>query len=214
MEEAWRRIVEWYAANAPTGSLRLPAGASDSAIRSAERRIGFTLPPDLRAFYRLHDGLGEPGFLHYGSFQSLTQMVASWQAHLNFEQSQRARIASGEWAPTHMTGPIRSVWWSAKRALITNIGGTDGVMVDVDPAPGGAVGQLVEFDHELGPRCVLAPSFTNWLQRLAVGLEAGLFERDADGPEIAPCGYYERRESLNDWERRLAEAGTAADGGA
>jgi hypothetical protein len=84
-------------------------------------------------------------------------------------------------------------------------------MIDLDPAAGGVVGQLLEFDHEVGPRCVLAPSFTAWLQRIATGLEEGKFVCDPYGSEVVPRGYYERRESMSDWESRPADPIAAPD---
>jgi cell wall assembly regulator SMI1 len=211
VEDAWRRIVAWYEANTPPGTLLLPPGATETAIRSAERAMGLSLPSDLRAFYRLHDGLGGKWLLHYGEFFSLAKMLDGWEAHRHLERSQRTQIAKGGWVPLDLNGPIRPVWWSPRRVPVTWIGASDGVMADLDPAAGGDVGQLVEFLHEVGPRCVLATSFTAWLRRLAAGLEAGLFECDSYGDEVTPRGYYERRESLNDWERRLAEPGVAPD---
>jgi cell wall assembly regulator SMI1 len=204
MEEAWRRVVAWYVANTPPGTLLLPPGASEDAVRTAERQLGLKLPPDLRAFYRFNDGLGGKWLLHYGEFFSLAGLVDAWQAHRSLEQSQRAQMARGGWVPVDLTGPIRPVWWSPRRIQITGIGGTDGLMTDLDPAAGGVSGQLIEFDHEVGPRRVLAPNFTAWLERIAAGLEADRFECDPFGSEVVPRGYYERRESLSDWERDLA----------
>lgn len=208
MEEAWLRIVAWYGANTPPGTLRLPPGTTEEALQAAERRIGFKLPTDLRDFYRLHDGLSGKWLVHYGAFHSLAQLIAAWESHRKLEPLQRGRA---EWIPVELCGAIRPAWWSTRRVLITNIGGTDGVMSDLDPAAGGTVGQLIEFNHEVGPRCVLAPSFTTWLQRIANGLEEGKFVCDPLGCEVVPRGYYERRESLGDWERRSAEPAAAPD---
>jgi cell wall assembly regulator SMI1 len=76
--ESWRRIVAWYEANTPTGTLLLPPGASEGALAAAEAQLGFPLPDDLRSFYRLHDGLGGSWLLHYGEFLSLSALVMQW----------------------------------------------------------------------------------------------------------------------------------------
>src|SRR5215204_4801815 len=107
VEDAWRRIVAWYEANTPPGSLRLPTGASESALRSAEREMVLSLPSDLRAFYRIHDGLGGKWLLHYGEFNTLDQLVSAWRGHRGLEQ--RSRVPGGG-QPGEVRGPIRPVW--------------------------------------------------------------------------------------------------------
>ncbi len=59
-------------------------------------------------------------------------------------------------------------------------------LIDLDPAPGGAVGQVVGFDHEAGPTGVLAPSFAAWLAALAAGLEAGYYLYYLGDNTVAP----------------------------
>jgi hypothetical protein len=52
--------------------------------------------------------------------------------------------------------------------------------VDMDPAPGGTVGQVIEVDPEAVSWRVLAPSFGDLLARFADALEAGAVEWDAE----------------------------------
>ena len=47
------------------------------------------------------------------------------------------------------------------------------ICVDLDPGEGGVVGQVLEYDHEVGPIAILAPSVQLWLERLADEMEAG-----------------------------------------
>jgi hypothetical protein len=44
--------------------------------------------------------------------------------------------------------------------------------VDLVPAPGGIIGQIIDWDHECGPSRVLFPGFTHLLAALADEVEA------------------------------------------
>ena len=61
-------------------------------------------------------------------------------------------------------------------------GGGDLICVDLDPDEGGVVGQVLEYDHELGPIAVLAPSVQAWLEHLVDKMEAGRMFAWTDGP--------------------------------
>lgn len=58
---AWERIEEWLHAHAPASAALLRPPASDADLAAVEERIGVTFPPALRAWYRLHDGIDDPG---------------------------------------------------------------------------------------------------------------------------------------------------------
>src|SRR5687767_9439637 len=78
--ESWRRIIDWYAANTPEGSLNLSKGASKKAIAEVETAIGMSFPDDLKESYRLHNGhpdLG--GVFSYGRYLlTLEEVAKEW----------------------------------------------------------------------------------------------------------------------------------------
>jgi len=189
----WGRIVAWYEANTPPGTLRLPPGIDEELIQVAEAEMGLRLPDDVRAFYRMHNGLDGSSLLHYGEFLSLEFLLGEHST------TPRPGDLGADNAPHDLSGPIKPTWWSLMRVKIIDNSG-DGVMVDLDLAPGGTVGQVILFDHERGPRRVLAPSFAEWLARLARALEAGKLAWDPAGTQVAPPGYSEPGAYLNNWE--------------
>jgi cell wall assembly regulator SMI1 len=189
----WGRIVAWYEANTPPGTLRLPPGIDEDLIQVAEAEIGLRLPGDVRTFYRMHDGLDGSSLLHYGEFLSLEFLLGEHST------TPRPGEPGADVAPHDLSGPIKPTWWSLMRAKIVDNSG-DGVMVDLDPAPGGTVGQIILFDHEMGPRRVLAPSFAEWLARLARALEAGKLAWHPVNTQVEPPGYSEPGGYLKNWE--------------
>ncbi len=191
--ESWRRIVTWYEGNTTPGTLVMPPGASEEMVLVGEAEMGLRLPEDLRAFYRLNDGLGGSFLLHYGEFLSLDRVVS------HYASTPRPGDPGTEVEPFRLAGPIRPTWWSLLRVQITDNSG-DGVMVDLDPLPGGTVGQVIKFDHEDGPVRVLAPSFAAWPVRIAAALEAGKLSWQPEDEWVAPPGYSTPGAYLKDWE--------------
>jgi cell wall assembly regulator SMI1 len=197
LAEDWRRIVAWYETNTPPDTLRLPPGATDEALDAAEAKLGLRLPDDLRWLYRLHDGLGGSWFLHYGEFLSLSFLVMQWGWYADMERTEDP--ADPLYQTKAISGPIKPVWWSSQRLPVTDNSG-DHVMIDLDPAPGGTPGQVIRYDHEVGPTRVVAPSFAAWLDRIAAGLAAGKLIWQQQHGAVAPPGYWEPGGYLTDWE--------------
>jgi len=189
----WGRIVAWYEANTPPGTLRLAPGIDEELIQVADAEMGLRLPDDVHAFYRMHNGLDGSSLLHYGEFLSLEFLISEHSS------TPEPGDPGTEKTPHDLSGPIKPTWWNLKRAKIVDSSG-DGLMVDLDPAPGGTVGQITLFDHEMGPRRVLAPSFAEWLARIARTLEAGELAWHPVNTQVEPPGYSEPGGCLKNWE--------------
>lgn len=183
LSEVWRRIVGWHEAHVGPEFFRLASGAMEQAIAALEDRLGLPLPADVRASYALHDGAEDEGWLlHFGEFLSLAGIARQLDIYRQIQDD------DPEWAgdkPRRLNGPVRPVWWTAHRFPVTDNSG-DHALIDLDPAPGGCVGQVVEFDHERGPTRVLATSFAEWLTGLADGLEAGRYVYHPEDDTVAP----------------------------
>jgi cell wall assembly regulator SMI1 len=197
--ENWRRIVTWYEANTPPGTLRLPPGVSEQSLSAAEEQLGLRLPHDLRSFYRLHDGLGGSSLLHYGEFLALSGLVMQWGWYADMERTEDP--ADPLYQTKAIAGPIKPVWWSSRRLPVTDNSGNH-AMIDLDPPPGGTEGQVMLYDHEVGPTRVLAPSFSAWLARIAAALEAGKLIWRERALQVQPLGYDEPGGCDVDWETK------------
>jgi hypothetical protein len=87
-------------------------------------------------------------------------------------------------------------------------------MIDLDPPPEGTRGQVILYDHEVGPMRVVAPSFSAWLARIAAALEAGKLVWREQARQVEPLGRDQPGGCDVDWESTWGEPATAADGGA
>jgi cell wall assembly regulator SMI1 len=68
---------------------------------------------------------------------------------------------------------VKATWWNPFRLPLTDNGGGDPVTLDLDPAEDGDNGQILRFNHEVGPIKVIAGNFGEWLERVASDLESG-----------------------------------------
>jgi cell wall assembly regulator SMI1 len=124
----------------------------------------------VRESYLLHDGTSD--LLGFGEVMPLSRVEAMWRMYDQWQRENGYGLGPS-WEPEEVEGPIKRVWWSPLRIPLTDIGGGDPVMVDLDPAEGGTRGQVIRFSHEVGPRKVLARNWAEWLRGIADELNAG-----------------------------------------
>ncbi|RYX80736.1 glucan biosynthesis protein [bacterium] len=184
---AWKRIAAWYDANTPEGTLVLAPGASEEEIVHLENTIGFRLPDDLRASFAVHNGVTNEAFLLYhGELLSLKGVLQEHQGRLQWQREDGYGVGP-DYEPRDIesSSPIKPVFWNPLRLPLTDNSG-NAVMSDFDPAPGGQWGQIIAFDHEVGPQRVLGPSFGQWLTSLAEGLENGEYTWIEEEGQVGP----------------------------
>ena len=166
---AWRRIDAWLAEHAPMLAGRMNPGATPAAIARAEASLGAELPDAVRASYLIHDGSEVGRLFPAGEYLSLAGMLGAHEIWRNSDEADREWMGDGG----QPKGPIRQVHYDLKWIPLTDNGGGDGTLIDLAPAEGGVVGQLIDFGHDLGPEVVAAPGLAEYLAYLADGLDAG-----------------------------------------
>ena len=168
--QLWERLE---AGLPPLTGSQLAPGASESAITKLENVLGVRLPEDVRASYRWHDG-GFPMQLANPMALLPLQGIAEWWQIL------AELLQDDEWAhqtPYYFTeeavrlgsqpGPIQPIWWHPRWIPVAADRGGNLSCMDLAPALGGTMGQMIDWDHECGPVDVLFPSFTHLLTALA-----------------------------------------------
>src|SRR5262245_49372290 len=149
MKDVWDRIHRWLGANAPEVLESLQPGASDAAIGQVEAALGVTLPEDVKAAYRIHDGQAgsmPPGFLYCWEWLSLERMLSTWKCGKDLLDN---GTFSAE-VKSHPTGPIRDDWWHPKWVPVTCDGGASHHCLDLAPKRGGVVGQVILWWNDQG----------------------------------------------------------------
>ena len=176
--ESWRRIEEWLGAQAPVLAGGLRPGAADAEIEALATSLKVSLPDDLVASFRCHDGqaFGAPGLLRFGDHFQLLSL-----AEIRTEAADWARLAPGSGQGADRRRP-RHRGDGLAREVVAAAGYKAGdgslILVDLAPTAAGRVGQLFSGPHDEEMRKIVAPSLAMWLERLADELHAGRYELD------------------------------------
>ena len=181
MDEIWSRIETFLQQNSPQIYIGLAPGATEAEIAETEARCGFPFPADVRQSYLRHNGQRPPGpqdlnmgaggeFIPcYFGLLSMPAVADEWQDNIDTIEDIKDDMPGGEGADFGVKAVFLDPAWVP---FAKDIGGNQ-ICLDFDPAPGGNIGQIVEFDHEAeGQRC-LAPSFRAWMEMIAGDLETG-----------------------------------------
>ncbi len=175
MHHTWARIERWLRTNAPDVFASLLAPATDDEIGAAERELGVSFPVDLGSSLRRHAGQGDgPGLVDGWRLYDVHEIAAEWRTSRSDPDAE-----SFDECVTPAAG-IRDVYWSARWVPVAGLGSSDLVCVDLDPAPGGQLGQVI-MRWKSGDRAILATSVGAWLAALADDLEAGRYRVDRNG---------------------------------
>lgn len=147
----------------------LPDGASEQEIAAAEKALGRTLPAEVRAYYRRHNGAGD--FLNFDVVEgrqllSLKAIVSEWKVWR--ELLEKDTFASSE--SVVKPGPgVQKRWWIWEWVPVTYDGAGNHHVLDLAPARGGAYGQILSFWHDQESRTVVGKSFLGWLEKAEWG---------------------------------------------
>jgi cell wall assembly regulator SMI1 len=203
MRLSWDRIERWLSRHAPDILTDLCEGATEVDIRWAEEQIGCQFPEAFKQSHLIHDGSAVCAPLEYWDFYSLTEIVRAWKALKQCVD--RGFFAEFDHLCDGQTrGPIRPEWWNLKWVPLTGEPGGDHLCLDLNPAEGGHVGQVIRWYHDDSVRELVAPTYEAWWEHFTGGLEAGAYKVDREGVLVRIGGP----------EDQEAEANTAADGGA
>ncbi len=195
MKRALFRIESWIRLNAASHVSLFSEGASENEIESSERTIGITFPRSIRLFYSMHDGSNRIWICEKGYIMPLNTPVGitkrrsySYNSVVKRWTLLKELLDDGSFVGRGFQsvpkGPIRTDHWNSSWIPITDNENGDHLCLDMAPAKGGKIGQIIEWDHEIGAKCVVAASFQVWLEQLADGIEMGQYRYDVKNRAI------------------------------
>lgn len=185
MQEVWKRIEEWLKNNAPAVFEKLASGASETEIAKTERSLPVQLPEEVKESYRLHNG--HPGwFISGGELLSLEGIEQEWTIWKELLDNGDFQDEGGLEGTSSPDAGIQAHWWNDKWIPVTTNGCGDNLCLDMAPAEGGTIGQIITMVHDHESRSLIAPSFRTWLEDFADDLEAGKYIQDETGLHFAP----------------------------
>ncbi len=176
MDNALNRIAFWLAAHAPRILAEsLNPGAEAAELNALQDAVGQSLPADYRALYQRHDGLNDDE--NAGNFCYGLQLLPLAQALDDF----RRRRAAMPYPLAHAGPGLDPANALTPNWLALGFDGSHGwLRVDLAPAAGGTVGQVIFWDEEYETAFPVAPSVAALLDTFADDLEAGRYRLHPD----------------------------------
>lgn len=165
------------------------AGYSEGEILAAETAIGMRLPEEVRALYRtVHDDLAEQGLLGAQSLMPLDAVVSEYLEGVpgSYGWDDDLFAVNPVVFEAYPSGRIRRVSRSDFWVTIASDRSMDWCAVDLDPAPLGTVGQLLEYGRNIiGPVGYVAESVAVVMRQVVDALRAGAYnDEDPDSPYL------------------------------
>jgi cell wall assembly regulator SMI1/predicted DNA-binding WGR domain protein len=168
-------------AKAAAAGVTLAKGASAKEVKAAEKALGLTLPEEVVAFYRRHDGSEDEPAVEGRELLSLSRIVDEWKIWKDlldqgtFEANDHGRPDPG----------VQKRWWIAEWVPVTYDGAGNHHVLDLAPAAGGTHGQILSFWHDDDERTLVAKGFLAWLEGAAWADERTDGRVDASDGEAA-----------------------------
>jgi cell wall assembly regulator SMI1 len=167
----WKRIEACLARQGRSADLN--AGASAKELVALEETIAVKLPDDFKKAWRVHDGQNGPSLVPPPSgddtgysLMCIAEIRQEWMSWKQLTESGEFKDEEG--APD---AGIQAAWWHRGWIPFASNGGGDSFCLDLAPASGGVIGQVITMNHETAARTLLAPSFAAWFAELAGSLE-------------------------------------------
>ncbi len=178
----WRRLEAWATANSPEMLSGLDAPATMGQIEALEAELGANLPADFRASLEVHDGeVGEARlWLRGGLLLSLREISNVWRMEGGTTESRIDNLSPADDEEFVFDGPVKAYYHNPRWIPFMQLEGIRTWYLDLDPAPGGAVGQVITVDPDAGRWCVVATSFSDLLSDYVDQLEEGKASPDGD----------------------------------
>jgi cell wall assembly regulator SMI1 len=165
----WLGVETWARSNLPGMLAELNGPAEPQAITRLEATLGFELPVDFRTSLGVHDGeTGDGALLDSGGQLLNVRAIGD-----DLELERCALRDYPELAADKLSGPARRSLYGPRRVPIIDFNRDQIWLLDLDPAPGGQVGQVLIRDVEDGRLEVVAPSFAQFLSDYLHRLETG-----------------------------------------
>ncbi len=158
MAQAWAQLEAWLKQEEPALLRSLGKPASPEALAELEAKLKLSLPDDFKAALSVHDGQkGEEPLFEGEFFLSTKGVLSQWRTWTKLMKSPDMAECSG--APDE---GIRPDWFHPAWIPFTHDGMGNHLCLDLAPAEGGQVGQIIRVWHDEDERQLIAPSFAVW----------------------------------------------------
>jgi len=169
-DAAWERYVAAIEKTHPAFRGYLGQGASEAEIKAAEAVTKATFPADLRHMLSRYASSNGCFILPGWELFEPARIADEWTI---WEELRRIQFVPGGY-DCEPNGPIKGdEWWRLGWIPFCGDGGGNHLCVDLDPAEGGTVGQVIGMWHDMANRDLVATSLTDFIEIISADAEAG-----------------------------------------
>jgi cell wall assembly regulator SMI1 len=173
----WKRLEAAIRKQDASVLAALNPAASLADLAALESGLGMKLPKDLRSSLLRHNGErpGGPGVLfgEHGEFLSCQRILESARERFALALEESEEGMTGHSSIGYVDGPVRPVSFHPRWIPVCDLNGDVFLAIDLAPARGGTVGQLISVDWECVSWRVVAPSLGALLETVLDGVQSG-----------------------------------------
>ena len=191
VENLWSRLETWAGASAPEMSSDLNPGATADQIEALESELGLTLPDAFKASLAVHNGEDDGWpckvFAELGAYLSTSRIIEEWRQRQKFaEEIEGDPDELIQMDIITVDGPVQPKMFLTSWVPFLDCNGDVFWAIDLAPADGGKVGQVIEVDWESCSWKVIADSFADFLENYVTALERGDYTKAIAAPTTDP----------------------------
>lgn len=161
MQYEWKRLEGYLQKREPEVLAKLLPPASHAEIVALEQQLSVKLPVDFVACLSQHNGQsGPPGLFGGLQFLSTERIGREWRIW-------KQLLDEGEFCEANAKpdSGIKAEWWNSSWIPFTSNGAGDHLCLDLSPAAGGHIGQVIAVFHDDSARILKDDSFSGWFTR-------------------------------------------------
>lgn len=169
IDEFWRAVEAWDARHPLAQESLLEEPANDAQFVLMKSMLPVAIPANLLALLRQHNGAGKGWYCFSdGNFLSASEISSLYTEAIRLDKE---IFANQPVDHIEAVGPVQ-VDFSWRAGWVPFLKrNKEPVCIDLEPATGGNIGQIIEVDREGGKCSVLAPSLEDYLKSIVVELE-------------------------------------------
>jgi molybdopterin molybdotransferase len=162
LKELWSKIEAWDAAQPDETSLNEPLSQKEAL--ELESRIGLELPVDFMDSLKIHNGTDDCTMAFCGGY---FYSASDIQKTITHQRGLVAEIFGKDdkfKEKINITGPIKRTYWSRSWIPFHSTDWCE-TCIDLDPAEGGIVGQIIEVSRETRDLTLVSKDYIEFLQK-------------------------------------------------
>ena len=166
----WKHLGPALRKASPAVSESLNNPVTEAQLDELRNTLGVVLPDSYLNFLRGHNGQNyDPQYMLYGQeFLAHYRVLQEWKVWHNLTSTGAFEGKTSDPRPG-----IKNDWYNVRWIPISYNGSGDHYCIDLDPAPGGTMGQIITMWHDAPERKILANSFQGWIEKYTADLISG-----------------------------------------